>query len=335
MTLNKTGSGTLTLNTTNGFSGNTTITNGALIVNGSLSQSAVTVLSGGTIGGNGSLSLAPVLNSGANLSPGNDIGGAGTFTISNSLTEAGGVINRFDLSDDPTGLVKTNDLIKATGTLAVSGNNQIRVNLLNGPLLNGLYPLFKFNNFTGSITNFTLVNANGILTNPPGAIAILVNNVRTPGSLTWAGNGVNNNWDSAVTADWLYGATPDVFYFFDSPVFDDSGSTNPAINLIGTNTPATVMFNATKNYTLAGSGRISGVGALTKTNSGTLTILATNDYAGPTVIAGGVVSIATIANSAIPSPLGAADNSSGNLILSGGTLRYTGASAAAPTTARR
>lgn len=329
MILNKTGSGTLTLNTTNTFSGNTTVSNGVLIVNGSLSQSAVTVLSGGTIGGNGSLGVAPVLNSGANLSPGNDIGGAGTLTISNSLTESGGVINRFDLSNDPAGLVKTNDQIKVVGTLAVSGNNPIRVNLLNGPLLNGVYTLINYSSFTGSLTNFTLINANGILTNPPGAIAILVNNVRTPANLKWVGNGVNNNWDSGVTTNWLNGANPDVFYFFDSPVFDDTGSTNPAINLVGTNTPASATFNATKNYTLAGSGRISGFGTLTKTNSGTLTILATNDYTGPTVIAGGTLSIPVIANSSVPSPLGAADNSPDNLIFSGGTLRYTGANGSA------
>jgi autotransporter-associated beta strand protein len=325
MTLNKTGSGTLTMNTTNNFSGATTISSGAVIVNGSLSQSAMTVLSGGMLGGGGSLGLSPVLNSGANISPGNGIGGAGTLTISNSLTESGGVINRFDLSDDPTGLVKTNDQIKVIGAMSVSGNNSIRVNLLNGPLLNGIYTLFKYSSFVGSVTNFTLINANGVLTNPPGEIDVYVNNVRTPGNLKWVGNGVNNNWDTGSTTDWLNGANADVFYFFDSPIFDDTGSTNPAINLIGTNTPQSVMFNATKNYTLGGSGRISGFGTLTKTNSGTLTILATNDFAGPTVIAGGTLSVPIVANGGIASPLGAADNTSGNLVLSGGTLRYTGA----------
>ena len=327
MSLNKTGSGTLTLNTTNNYIGPTTVSNGALIVQGSLSQSTVTVPSGGTLGGSGTLGFPPVLNSGANLSPGNDVGSAGTLTINGSLTESGGVINRFDLSDDPTGLVKTNDQIKVALALTASGNNSIRVNLLNGPLLNGTYTLFKCSSFIGSLTNFTLINANGVLTNPPGEIDIFVNNVRTPGSLKWVGDGVNNTWDTATTANWLNGASPDVFYFFDSPFFDDTGSTNPAINLVGTNTPAAVTFNATKNYTLAGNGRISGFGTLTKTNSGTLTILATNDFAGPTVIAGGILSIPFVANGSIPSPLGASDNGPGNLVLNGGTLRYTGATA--------
>ncbi len=327
MTLGLGGSGTLTLNTTNGYTGATAVTNGALIVNGGLTHSAVTVFTGATLGGGGSLSVSPVLNSGASLSPGNDVGGAGTLTISNSLTENGGIINRFDLSDDPTGLVKPNDQIIVTGTLAVSGTNTIRVNLLNGPLPNGLYTLFKYSSFSGSLNNFTLINANGVLTNPPGEIDILVNNVRTPGNLTWTGDGVNNNWDTATTTNWSNAGNPDVFYFFDSPTFDDTGSTNPAINHIGTNTPASVTFNATKNYTLCGSGRISGFGTLLKTNSGTLTILATNDFAGPTVIAGGALSIPIVANGGLPSPLGAADNTSGNIVLSGGTLRYTGGNA--------
>jgi len=327
MALNKTNSGTLTLNTTNTFTGATTVGGGALIVNGSLNQSAVTVYSGGTLGGGGSLGLSPVLNSGASLSPGNGSGSAGILTISNSLTESGGVNNRFDFSNDPTGLIKTNDQVKVIGALMVSGINPIRVNLLNGPLLNGTYTLFKYASFTGNLTNFTLINANGVLTNPPGEIDILVNNIHTPGNLTWAGDGVNNTWDTGSTTNWLNGGNPDVFYFFDSPVFDDTGSTNPAINLVGTNTPASVTFNATKNYTLAGTGRISGYGTLTKTNSGTLTILATNDFVGPTVIAGGTLSVPIVANGGIASPLGAADNTSGNLILSGGTLRYTGTSA--------
>jgi len=327
MTLNLTGVGTLTLNTTNNFSGPTTVSNGTLLVNGSVSQSPVTVLGGGTIGGGGSLGIPPTLNSGANISPGNGIGAAGTLTVTGSLTESGGIINLFDLSNDPTGLVKTNDQIKVTGALIVSGKNTIQVNLLDGPLLNGTYTLIKYGSFSGSPTNFTLINANGVLTNQSGEIDIYVNNVRTPGNLKWVGNGVNNTWDTGTTTNWLNGTNPDAFYFFDTVLFDDTGSTNPAINLAGTNTPASVTFNATKNYTLSGSGRISGFGTLTKTNSGTLTILATNDFAGPTVIGGGTLSIPIIANSTIPSPLGAADGSPGNLIFSGGTLRYTGPTA--------
>ena len=323
MTLNKTGGGTLTLANTNSFTGATTVSNGTLLAHGSLTRSAVTVRSGATLGGNGRLGAAPVLQSGAILAPGNGIGGAGTLTITNALTESGGINNRFDLSNDPTSLVK-NDQIIVVGTLSVSGKNFIRVNLLDGPLSNGVYTLIKYGSFAGSLTNFTLVNANGILTNPPGEIAILVNDVRTPGNLTWVGNGVNNAWDNGTTTNWLNAGNPDAFYFFDTVLFDDSGSTNPPVNLVGSLTPASVTVNATKNYAFSGSGSISGYGTLTKSNSGTLTISATNDLAGPTVIAGGVLSVPFLANADLPGPIGAADSSPDNLIFSGGTLRYTG-----------
>lgn len=326
MTLAKAGAGTLTLDTTNTFIGATTVSNGTLLVNRILDQSTVTVRSNGIIGGNGRLGQVPALQSGAGIAPGNGIGDAGTLTISNALTETGGINNYFDLSDDPTGLVKTNDQINVAGALNVSGRNFTRVNLLNGPLANGTYSLIQYGSFSGSLTNFVLINANGVLTNLPGAIAIYVNNVRPPEPLTWAGNGVNNTWDEGATTNWLHGASPDVFYFFDTVLFDDTGSTNPPVNLVGSLTPAALTINAARNYTFSGSGKISGYGPFTKTNSGTLTILTTNDFAGPIVMAGGVLSVAQLANGGVPCGLGAADSTPANLVLNGGTLRYSGPS---------
>ena len=326
MTLNKTNTGTLTINTTNTFTGATTVSNGTVLVHGALNRSAVTVKNSGTIGGHGRLGNGVTVQSGGNTAPGNGIGGAGTLTISNSLTLANNVTHRLDMSDDPTGTVKTNDQINVVGTLSVTGTNYIRVNLLDGPLLDGTYTLFKYTTLVGGLANFVLINANGVLTNPPGQIAIHVANVRLPGNLKWVGNGVNNNWDNGSTTNWLNGATPDVFYFFDSVRFDDTGSTNPAVNLVGSLTPQAVTFDATKNYTVSGGGAISGYGTLTKTNSGTLILTAVSDYAGATTLGGGVLSVAQLVNSGIPSPLGAADSRADNLLFEGGTLRYTGGS---------
>ena len=76
----------------------------------------------------------------------------------------------------------------------------------------------------------------------------------------------------------------------------------------------------------SGSGKISGYGPLIKTNSGTLTILATNDYAGQTVIGGGVLSISSLPNATVASPVGIVEEDIDNLFFTGGTLRYTGGS---------
>jgi autotransporter-associated beta strand protein len=328
MTLVKAGSGTLALNTTNNFTGATTVSNGTLLVHGSIIQSIVTVRSGGGLGGGGRLGLSPSLLAGAALAPGNGIGGAGTFTVTNALTESGGITNFFDLSDDPTGLTRTNDRIQVIGNLTLSGTNVIKVNLLNGPLANGVYTLITWSGtLSGGLTNLVVVGANGVLTNPPGAIALSVDNTRAPASLVWQGNAGNNTWDTGTNAAWLNDTIQDRFYFGDTVLFDDSGSTNPPITVAGTVSPATVTVQATKNYTFSGNGKISGTTGLTKTNSGTLTVATTNDYTGVTTIAGGVLSVAQLANGGAACGLGAAPANATNLVLNGGTLRYTGASA--------
>ncbi|HTY86453.1 MAG TPA: autotransporter-associated beta strand repeat-containing protein [Candidatus Acidoferrum sp.] len=327
MNLTLAGSGTLELDTANHFTGATSVSNGTLLVNGSLDQSPVTVLSGGVLGGGGQLGLTPTLLAGAALAPGNGIGDSGTLTITNGLTESGGITDFFDLTEDPTGLIKTNDQIRVIGNLALSGTNVIKVNLLDGPLVNGVYTLITYSGtLTGGLTNLVVVGANGALTNPPGAIALSVDNNRAPASLVWLGNAGNNTWDTGTNAAWRNGANQDWFYFGDSVLFDDSGSTNPPVTVAGTVSPAFVTVNATKNYNFNGNGKISGTTGLTKTNSGTLTIATTNDYTGVTTIAGGTLSIAQIANGGAPCGLGAAANTAANLLLNGGTLRYTGAS---------
>ena len=60
---------------------------------------------------------------------------------------------------------------------------------------------------------------------------------------------------------------------------------------------------------------------------GTLTLNAANSYSGPTVINGGVLNAATLANINTPSAIGAgsAAGSPADLVINGGALQYTGA----------
>jgi fibronectin-binding autotransporter adhesin len=71
----------------------------------------------------------------------------------------------------------------------------------------------------------------------------------------------------------------------------------------------------------------AGTGSLTKTGTGTLTLSGTNTYTGVTTINQGAVSVATIGNGGVAGNLGQATNAAGNLVLGGGTLQYTGATA--------
>ena len=328
MALAKSGAGIFRLNQTNNFTGGTTVSGGTLLVNGALRQSAVTVQSGGSAGGSGSLGSGLTVASGGSVVAGDGIGTAGTLTITNALTESGGAINRFDLTDDPTGLVKANDQIRVVGNLNVSGVNTIQVNLLNGPLANGDYVLFTYTGtFSGSLSNFTVVGANGTLTSAAGQILLHVDNTRAAASLVWLGGFNANTWDAGTNANWLNGLTQDRFYFGDTVLFDNSGLTNPAVNLVGALTPAALTVDSTNNYTFGGLGKISGTGSFTKTNTGVLTVTTTNDFTGPVVIGGGVLAVAKLANGGSASGIGASSSDPTNLVFYGGTLRYTGGTA--------
>jgi autotransporter-associated beta strand protein len=327
MTLIKTNSGTLTINTTNSYTGNTTVSNGTLLVHGALTASAAAVRASGAIGGHGRLGNGLTVFTGGSITPGNGNGAPGALTITNGLTLSGGTTNRFDLSDDPTGTSKTNDAIRVIGDLNLSGVNTIRVSLLDGLPGNGVYTLFTYTgNLNGNLANFAISGVSGTLTNPPGAIAILVDAQRPPATLTWAGNGVNNLWDTGTNTTWLNEGVPDKFLFLDDVVFDDSGSTTPAVTLIGDQTPNSVTVAADVSYTFSGTGKITGTTGLVKTNAGTLTINTANDYTGPTIIGGGTISVGQLANGGVASRLGAASSDPANLQLFNSTLQYTGGS---------
>lgn len=112
-------------------------------------------------------------------------------------------------------------------------------------------------------------------------------------NLTWRGNGSNNNWDITTTADWWNGTSLVTFTNGDFVTFDSTGSNNIPLNLAGDLAPTTLNINATKDYILAGSGKLTGTVVLTKTNSGTLALVTDNDYVGTTLIQAGTLQLGT------------------------------------------
>ncbi|NBP83398.1 hypothetical protein EBU60_06015, partial [bacterium] len=71
----------------------------------------------------------------------------------------------------------------------------------------------------------------------------------------------------------------------------------------------------------------TGAGTVTKAGTGTWTLSGASTYTGVTTISGGTLSVATIENGGIAGNLGQATNLAANLVLGGGTLKYTGATA--------
>lgn len=115
-------------------------------------------------------------------------------------------------------------------------------------------------------------------------------------NLTWRGNGTDNNWDYGITIDWsTNGPSLTTYADGDKVTFDDTGSNNIPVNLVGALSPNTITANASKNFVLAGSGSLAGPMIINKTNTGTLTLVAdvSGNNSGSTIVYQGTLQIGT------------------------------------------
>jgi autotransporter-associated beta strand protein len=176
----------------------------------------------------------------------------------------------------------------------------------------------------------------------------------TNSPLVWDG-GINGNWDTN-TANWKSG---NIYSDGQGAMLDDSASGTTTITLtniiapigfilvtnivpnVSTNvitnnpvmSPGLVVSNSAKDYTISGSGKISGMTGLYKIGSGALNLLnTTNDFTGNVIINGGTVAVSNPpAPSATIASLGI--NGSGGInneiFIDGGTLKYIGLTNAA------
>jgi len=133
---NKTGSGTVKLGSSTGFTGTLNVNEGKIVVDGALASSSRTVVgSGGLLGGSGTVGVL-TLQRGATLTPGNS---PGLLTAASAVWGAGATYE-WQLGS-LTGTAGTHwDLFRVTGTLDMSGlsvNDKFNLNLVsisNGPL---------------------------------------------------------------------------------------------------------------------------------------------------------------------------------------------------------
>jgi len=336
MQLTKAGAGKLVFNNTNNYTGRTLICESLFLVNGALSNTPVTIRGGvwldGRLGGTGMVAAAVSFEPGGGVSPGQGTNAPGTLTILGPVT-LNNTLNDFDLSDDATGTVKTNDLLIITGNLTLLGTNTLTIRQLNATLPTGVYPLIRYaGTLTGGLTNLIVAGLDGMpltLTNGGGQISLVIKSVRAATSLVWAGGLNGNAWDLVTTSNFLNGAAADYFVPQDSVTFSDAGGANANVVLTGTLVASNLLINATSNYVFNGTGALGGVAGLTKTNSGTLTINTDNTYTGRTIIGGGVLEVNDLSVAGMPGPLGSAPSTSPtNLVIyNGATLRFPGAQA--------
>ncbi len=322
-TVNKLGTGTLTLSGTNNFTGGLNVNNGGVLVNGITTAGTVTVAAAGTLGGSGSIGGPVNLQSGASLKP------AGTLTSSGNLTLTSAKLI-FDLANVTTPGGGGNDLVSiAGGTLTLGGTSTVFPNYLNGALANGTYTLISGGSSTiGSAANLAWSGPSNTRqtvafdTSTPGTVRVNVSG-SLPSSLIWQGTN-GNNWD-LTTVNWLNGGAADKFFNVDSVLFDDS-STNGNVTVATTVQPGSIVIsNNALAYAFSGSA-IAGSSSLVKNGSGTLTISSGNSFTGGAFINNGTVIFAN--DTANSSGLG-----SGTITLNGGTLTMSDSPATANTVA--
>ena len=279
--VNKIGSATLTLSGISTYSGATTVNAGALIgvTGGSAANTAV-----GMLGGTNGVNLAAV---------------GGTFTISNLTYSLGIYVAAVNFG----GIVPSTSVapLQVTSNLVLNGTLNVLVAGSSTTMTLGTYPLIAYGGTfqgVGTVTQTPLALPNligGYITNDTAnkMIALVVTNVTAPPQIVWsAGTGT---WDFS-SLNWTNLTTSALTAWADTngAIFDDTASgSGPFTVTLNTNvSPVGVTFNnSTNNYTLTGTGSITGNEPLTKTGTGTLTIANSNTFAGATTISAGTLQL--------------------------------------------
>lgn len=139
--LRKTGAGTLVLSGDNEYTGETIVTEGTLVVNGSIASSSLTtVQNGASLEGNGEVG-ALVANNGSRVAPGN--GDIGQLSAA-SFVWNGGAVMSFQLSL----LDNASDIISLSGAFTQGSAGSYVFNFSDTGRANALYTLFEFDSTT-------------------------------------------------------------------------------------------------------------------------------------------------------------------------------------------
>ena len=277
--LKKSGGGTLTLGGANTYAGTTTVSNGALVLVTSGLPTNGPVVVDGSAG-------APVLSV--------QVANAGQYWSIGNLTYAAGL----PTADFNYGVLPPSATIapiQAAGNVAFTVTPNITVE--GSAIAVGSYPLIKY---TGTIsgtvpTTVTLPSyASGYITNVTATktIALVVVSSTYNPALYWrVGNGT---WDINATANWTQFGASAKYTDGNAVVFDDtaSGSSPIVVTLNTVVSPLSITANnATKNYSIGGTGAIAGSGSVTLLGTGTLTLSGSNTYSGGTTVSAGQLNL--------------------------------------------
>lgn len=264
MSLNKHGSGTLTLGSNHTFIGVTTVHHGTI------KASALAVTGGASSLGNATSAvvLGGTLGKGALVYTGN----SATFTRGFTIGSGGGQLD--STTSGQTLTVGTGN-IDAGGPLTLGGNGNIQIN----SVISGSGGLTK----TGA--GRLIINNNQTFT---GAVAINQGAVEMSGGRLFA---TNTNLSIAANAVWLLEGSSQTLDTLTGlgTISEESAIAATDVLTVG-NSGASFTFAGTLaggNATVAGKRAI----ALTKTGAGMMTLTGTNTYTGTTTISAGILQV--------------------------------------------
>lgn len=270
----KDGAGTLTLSAVNGYTGNTTISAGALRLANSNSlgatTNAVTVASGATLDLNGQNNTGRVVTI-----AGSGSGGLGVV-VNNGTTNATGLRLAFTSAVTiggttrlDTAFVGANPNINGgTNTLTKVGTNQFTINA-------GAVTMGTFNITQGNVVTVNSSNALG-----DAAFGTLVSSNASLAFFNSTTNALTNNEPITLAGGAeLGGNTATSRNVLGGPITLSGGTANVRVEVSGT---STLQVNA----------GFTGSGALNKTSGGTLELRGTNNHTGNTTITAGTVTLA-------------------------------------------
>ena len=229
--LSQIGAGTTILTANNSYAGPTSVTGGALYVNGTQTGAGpATVGNGATLGGSGRLGGNVTVQSGGTLAPGGVGAVPGTLTVGGDLTLQGGSTLAYSFGQAGVVGGPFNDLTNVGGNLALGGTLNVQTSA-GGSFDPGVYRVINYagsrsgalalgtvpspgNYFiqTSVDKQVNLVNTNGLTLNYwDGALGPKNDGQVNGGSGVWTANGAltNDNWtgmDGALNAPWTQSA---------------------------------------------------------------------------------------------------------------------------------
>ncbi len=255
--------GTVVFAGTNTYTGPTTVAQGNLYVNGSLSASSLGLRRlGATLGGQGTVKGPVTVQGGGILEAGQ--AGAGQLTLASSLTFNGPASIYFGgtLSD----ALGSPGLKISTANFLNTNGNPITINIANISSV-GDYALIGYPSINPSGTNLftlgTLPNrAVGTLAFNNGTGELDLDVTSLSSYILWTGT-ASSSWDTTTTNWTIPGGQPT--QYIDSPGdsvrFDDTAGTNNSVTINGADVhPANVNFaNNNVTYTVSGTNAIADV----------------------------------------------------------------------------